>query len=269
MRLERISIGLILVVATLALTACGQKFQRGSTTKLNNQPPALSAKEDPNGAAEINLGLGRGYLERGQLQVALEKLNKALELNPKLAPAHTLVAVVYEKIGETQQAETHYKRAVELAPKSGAMNNNYGTFLCHQRRYDEAEVRFVQALADPFYETPEIALANRGSCALSAGKDDIAEQSFRAALKRRPDQAEALFHLSSILYRQGDFLRARAFLQRYELVSSPSAESLELSMQIELKLGNEQTAREYRERLMSTFPDSDQAQRLGQAENTP
>ena len=256
-----------LLGATLAACFGGKDFQRKGENKVQATPP-LTAKEDPKKAAEINLGLGRGYLENGKTQIALEKLNKALELDPKLAPAHTLVAVIYEQIGQLQEAELHYKRAVELDPKSGSMHNNLGAFLCHQRRYDEAQAQFDAALSDPFYETPEVALGNRGQCARAAGNLEVAEQAYRAALKRRPDLPDPLIQLAVILANKGDALHARAFLQRYEAIAQPSAESLELCMQVEQKLGNAEGAREYRAKLMAQFPDSDQAQRLG-AENTP
>lgn len=269
MRLERaFAATLIAAAGLIALTGCAKDFRRGGTTKIDNSPP-LQVKEDPEKAAEINLGLSRGYLESGKVEIALEKITKALEYNPKLPAAHTLAAVIYERISDLPQAELHYRRAVELQPKSGSAHNNFGAFLCHQRRYAEAETQFAAALTDPFYETPEIAMANRGQCALASGNIELAEQNLREALKRRPDQPESLYQLAVVLFGKGDFLRARAFLQRYEAVAQPSADSLVLSMQIEQKLGNEQAAREYRERLLATFPESDQAQRLAPAENTP
>jgi type IV pilus assembly protein PilF len=269
MRLEATLRSVAVVLIGAALTACfgGKDYQRKSETKVETTQP-ITAKDDPKKAAEINLGLGRGYLENGKTQIALEKLTKALELDPKLAPAHTLVAVVYEQIGQLQDAELHYRRAVELAPKSGSMHNNLGAFLCHQRKFDEAQAQFDLALADPFYETPEVALSNRGQCARGAGNIELAEQAYRAALKRKPDLPDALIQLAVILANKGDALHARAFLQRYEAIAQMSAESLELCMQVETKLGNETGAREYRARLIAQFPDSDQAQRLG-AENTP
>ena len=271
MRRDRLLAHATVALMCAALAACfggsGKNFQRKGENKVETTP-ALAAKQDPKKAAEINLGLGRGYLENGKTQIALEKLTKALELDPKLAPAHTLVAVIYEQIGQIQDAELHYRKAVELDPKPGSLHNNLGAFLCHQRKFDEAQAQFDLALSDPFYETPEVALSNRGQCARAAGNSDLAEQSYRAALKRKGDLPDALIQLAVILANKGDALHARAFLQRYEAVAQPSAESLELCMQVEQKLGNDEGARDYRARLLAQFPDSDQAQRLG-AENTP
>src|SRR5262249_22461099 len=151
-----------------------------------------------------------------QLKLAMEKAEKAVTLNPKLAEGHSLLALIHEQVGQYKESEEHHKRAVELAPKDGNMSNNYGAFLCRRERYEEADARFAAALADPFYETPEAALANRGACAMRWGKMDLAEQSLRESLKRRPEQPDAMVRLAQILFQKGDYFRARAFVQRYE-----------------------------------------------------
>jgi type IV pilus assembly protein PilF len=214
-----------------------------------------------------NLGLAKGYLQQGQLKLAMEKSEKAIALNPKNSEAHSLLGLINEQIGQFKESEEHHKRAVELAPKDGSMNNNYGAFLCRRERFEEADARFAAALADPFYETPEAALGNRGSCALRWGKVEVAEASLRESLKRRPDQPEVLVQLARILYQKGDYLHARAFVSRYEETSKPSAETLELAMLIEQRLGNDGAAVEYRKRIVAEFPESEQAQRLNKSED--
>ena len=264
MRLER---ALLPLCAALALAACKNDFTRKDEHKVEQPKVVATEKTDPVSAAKTNIGLAKGYYEQGQLKVALEKAQKAVTLDPKLAEAHSLLALIHEQIGQLPESEQHHKRAVELAPKDGSMNNNYGAFLCRQARYEEADARFAVALKDPFYETPEAALANRGSCALSWGKTDLAEQTLRETLKRRPEQPQVMVQLAQILFKKGDFLRARAFVQRYEETSKPSPDTLELGMMIEQKLGNEEAAAEYRRRIVAEFPESDQAHRLSKSED--
>ena len=43
------------------------------------------------------------------------------------------------------------------------MNNNLAVFLCTQHRPAEAKPFFDRALADTFYETPDLALSNAGT----------------------------------------------------------------------------------------------------------
>ena len=224
--------------------------------------PRSKASEKARSAAEVHVALGQRYLQQGKLELALEKLEKALKFDSSYVDAHTVIAVLYERINDQKQAAEHYRRAVELAPRNGAVNNNYGAFLCRAGKLDEAAVRFSTAVADPFYRTPDVAYANSGTCFQQAGKFDRAEQDFRKAVEINPNNSEALFHLAGVLFRKSDFLRARAFLQRFEALGAPSADALLLGFNIETSLGNAREANEYARRLRSEFPDSPQRQKL-------
>ncbi|MDT8319176.1 MAG: type IV pilus biogenesis/stability protein PilW [Xanthomonadales bacterium] len=215
--------------------------------------------EENRAAAKTNTALGRQYTDRGQYEIALDKLKRAVAQDPTYAPAHTMLAVLYETIGEYEQAGKEYREALRFAPKDGSVNNNYGAFVCTHGRAEEAEKYFLAAVKDPFYDTPEVAYANAGSCALQQGNLDKAEPFLRQSLQYDDKLAAALLPMAELNFQQGDFLRARAFLQRYADVGSMNAESLLLGFRIESKLGDEQAARRYRAMLMERFPDSPEA----------
>jgi len=221
-----------------------------------------SAASERSEAARVHTELGQKYMQQGKLEFALEKLNKALGFDPNYADAHTVIAVLYERIGDTKQAEEHYRRAAQIKSKGGNELNNYGAFLCKIGRYDEATGYFDRAVADPFYNTPEVALTNAGTCQLKAGRPDAAEPLLRAALDRAPNNGEALFQMASVLYEKGDYFKARAFMQRFESVGSVRPESLMLGRNIELRLGNGSAASDYTRRLLQSFPESQQARAL-------
>lgn len=212
-------------------------------------------------AAEVNTALGSGYMERGEYEVAKEKLERALEYDRSYAPAHTLMAVLYERIGQPDKAGPHYRRAVELDPDDGAVNNNYGQFLCRNANFEAAEPYFLAATADPFYRTPALAWANAGTCALRAGNLDKAESYLRQSLEYDAEFPDALLPMAGLSFRRGSYLQARAFLQRYEATGNRSADSLLLGYRIENELGDRRAAERYREQLEEAFPDSEQARR--------
>ncbi|MBL8299194.1 MAG: type IV pilus biogenesis/stability protein PilW [Rhodanobacteraceae bacterium] len=224
--------------------------------------PRSKSSEKARNAAEVHVALGQRYMQQGRLELALEKLQKALKFDSSYVDAHTVIAVLYERINDQKQAAEHYRRAVELAPRNGAVNNNYGAFLCRAGKLDEASQRFAAAVADPFYQTPDMAYTNSGTCFQQAEKLERAEQDFRKAVELNPNNSEALFHLAGVLFRKNDFLRARAFLQRFEALGTPSADSLLLGFNIETSLGNAREANEYARRLRSEFPESPQRQKL-------
>ncbi len=213
-------------------------------------------------AAMLNVQLAQEYLKKGQLDVARDKLKRALELDPFSPEAHTMAGFLQETIGDTVQAELHFRRAVEIAPKSGDMNNNYGSFLCRQGKFDMADAAFRQAIADPYYRTPEVAMTNAGMCAKSAGNLEQSESYLRQALDRKPDNLAALLPMASVLHARGDHLRARAFMQRYDASGVASAEALLLGVRIETALGDNSSAEDYRRRLASAYPRSPEAKSL-------
>ena len=67
-------------------------------------------------ASTFNANLGLQYLERGNLELANEKLTKALEQNDKNPLAHISMAQLQFAIDEPDVARRHYRRAVALEP---------------------------------------------------------------------------------------------------------------------------------------------------------
>jgi type IV pilus assembly protein PilF len=207
-------------------------------------------------AAETNTALGRQYLDRGQYEIALDKLKRAVAYDREYAPAHTMLAVLYETIGETEDAEREFRLAVRYDPEDGDVNNNLGAFLCRQGKGREADPYFLAAIEDPFYSTPGVALANAGSCALADGQLDKAEAYLRQSLKYDQRMPEALLPLAEVSYRKEAYLQARAFLQRYEAVASENEESLRLGYLIETALGDQSAAERYRLELRENYPNA-------------
>jgi type IV pilus assembly protein PilF len=248
---------LITAMLCAAVSAC-------ITTESGNAPK-LTAKSTPADTAKPFVELGQRYMEMGKLEMARDNLLKALKYDPKSVDAHTLIATLYDRVGDTAQAEQNYREAVQLSPKTGATNNNYGLYLCKLGKYAEARKYFDATFADGFYAAPDKASAytNAGTCELLGnGSLDAAETDFRNALALDPNNGQALYQLASVLYRKNDFFKARAFVQRYDALGKPNPDALLLARNIEIKLGHADAAREYAQRLRDEFPDSQQARSL-------
>lgn len=255
MRLERwIGVGLALLLAGCVTNT--------ETSGLGSKLPQTSKGQEAQDAARIHTELGQRYMASGDLQAAMDKLTTALQFDDSYAPAHTVMAVLDERINRPAEAEMHYRRAVELEPGKGAPNNNLGAFLCRIGKGSEALGYFQKALADPFYQTPGVAWTNEGICQLRMNDRGGAEASFRKAIDVDPQNGEALFQLANVLYLNNDAFRARAFIQRFDALGQPSAASLQLGYAIENRLGNTDAAQTYRRRLQAQFPDSEQARAL-------
>ena len=225
----------------------------------STQPNNSDEKSQSRKAAESNTALGLEYMNRGQYEVALGKLKKAVRADPEYAPGQTVLAVLYERIGEMDLAGKHYHKAYEADPTNGDVNNNYGTYLCKTGKENKAIEHFLVALDDPFYSSPSVALTNAGSCALGKGDLAAADDYLRRALKIEPEFPDALMTMVRLNYEQQNYLKSRAFMQRYEAVASHDAASLLLAYKIETASGDAKAAKKYKRTLEATFPKSDQA----------
>lgn len=242
---------------------CGALWLAGCAA--TPQPASDGAAErapDLHEAARINTDLGVAYARNGNFDLALDKLLRALQQNAQYAPAHSAIAYVYQERREADKADQHYQRALQLAPGDPGTLNNFGIFLCGQKRYVEAQKMFQRAANTPRYAQPEGAFTNAGVCARQVPDLVAAEALFREALKLRPEYPEALQQLASLYFEQKDYLRARAFLQRYEKVGAPTAATLWMGAKLEAALGDRAAAAVYAERLKAQFPESDESQNL-------
>ena len=173
---------LVLIMVLLFVSACASQ-----------QPKDPYEVSQSRKAAETNASLGLEYMNRGQYEVALGKLKKALRNDPDYAPAHTVMAVLYERIGEIELAGKHYHLAYKADPADGDVNNNYGVYLCQSGNGNQAIGHFIKALDDPFYNSPSVALTNAGSCVLGQGNLDEADDYLRRALKLEPEFPVGIF----------------------------------------------------------------------------
>ena len=214
-------------------------------------------------AARFNVQLGMNYMQRGDLEGAREKLERALQQDATLPAAHAALGILYERVGDSRRAQEHLQRATRLAPDDPNMLNNYGGFLCRKGEYREGIRHFEQAAANAYYRTPEAALANAGVCARQIPDLEAAEDYLRRALDVNRNYAEALLQLADLSLERDRVLQARAFLQRYEAVAPATADTLALGYRIETAAGNSQVAQEYAARLREDFPDSREARSTG------
>lgn len=256
-----ISIARSLIIALILMTAACASSNTSTRPTAERGSSGLNSTS-PVRAAEINTRLGIGYLERGQLQVALEKLQIAVVEDPGHVPAHFALALLFERLGDDRNAERHYRAADRLAPNDGGVQNAYGVYLCRQGEFSGADRHFRRAIQDPFYATPEVALANAGSCARRAGRRQEAIDYLREALNVDGGNPDALYNLAEIYFEQGDSFRARAFLQRLEAGGLAEAATFLLGFQIESDLGNDREADRYAELLERDFPTSPETEQM-------
>jgi TolB-like protein/Tfp pilus assembly protein PilF len=104
--------------------------QRAEATKAIELDPSL-----PEGHAELaNAAMNLSW----DWATAATEFNRALELNPSVAPIHERYAVYLERTGKTSEAIAEARRGLELDPLSERSFTNAAFTYYFSRRYDEA-----------------------------------------------------------------------------------------------------------------------------------
>jgi len=241
-------------IAALSLVALGLVACSTASTKQHQQRMYQ--------ASRANVQLAIGYMHEGNLTLADTKLKRALEEDPEYSVAHWSYALLQWRLGQSELADRHFRKAIALDPKDPKARNNYGSFLCEIGRIEEGLQQLERAAQNPLYRERAGALANAGFCALKIPDMDRAGAYFRAALAQSPGYGPALYQLARIAFQQGNYIQARAFMQRYAQSAKPTAGSLWLSYQIERHLGHRADAERLAMQLKDNFPDSREAVHL-------
>jgi type IV pilus assembly protein PilF len=231
-----------------------------STSNSQFQGDQVSLKQ----ASQDNVVLGLQYLQQGNRDVAMQKIQKAIQQDPDNANAYAAEALLYGAINDPDRAEAAYDTAMRKAPDDPQILNNYAVFLCEHGKAKQSLPYFIKAATNPMYSTPDAAYTNAGLCATGIPDAAAAEQYFRKALEINQSIPEALFQMAQLSYNQKNYLEARAFIERYNQVAQPRADVLLLGVRTERALGDQQGAKDYAKQLIKLFPTSPQAQQLDQ-----
>src|SRR6185369_17571395 len=100
----------VLALSGVLLAGCASGEREGVQLAGDKQTDAEKA-------GQLNKQLGTEYLRKGNIALAKEKLERAEKYNPRDAEVHSVLAVLYERLGIPKEVDEHYKAAIRLAPK--------------------------------------------------------------------------------------------------------------------------------------------------------
>ncbi len=244
--LRAIAVSLLLA----ALAGCA-----GTGTQAPGEDSAANSLAEMSSKGQANLSLAQNYLANNQIELALDRANRALRSDPTSSDVQIVLGMVREKMGDLDRAGASYERAAKLSPESGHVLNVYGVWLCKHGAPAEADAVFARALDDPFYKAREQALFNAGKCALQAGDFDKAAAYGRLGLQSAAENPALLTLMAEVQFMRRDYFSARAFVQRREALGKVSPEILSLAARIELAAGDSAASQRYQTRLRDEFPE--------------
>ena len=252
----------LMLTAALAalLTACTTQTTVTGSVGDGKDLVTSSDESDASKRARLRMELAAGYFGRGQMTTALDQVKLALQADPTLAEGYNLRGLIYANLGDDRLAEESFRRALQLNPRDADAMQNFGYYLCQKKRYPEASALFDQALAVPQYRDPSRTLLTKGVCEAFAGQLAESEATLLRAYQLDPANPSTAVNLSEVLYRRGDYERARFYIRRVNGVPAlTGAQTLWLAARIEQRLGNPSGAQEIGDQLRRRFPDSREA----------
>lgn len=242
---------ILLLVVVMGISSCGE------------QPI-----KDIHKAAEKRLQLGIEYMRFGYNEMAMDRLQKALELDENYADVYNALAVLYERLEQNDEAKIHYQKALVIEPQNSDIQNNYGQFLCQQGQGEEADKHFQLAIKNSLYKTLEIPYTNAGKCALRNKQFKRAEDYFQKALQANPQFTLALYHLAQLDYDNKNYVKAQDYLNRYLKNEVHTPKTLWLGVRIAQALNDSKTEANYKRLLRSApYQDSEEAKLLERLDN--
>ena len=172
---------------------------------------------EPGHADALHL-LGVSFRQRGNIEAAVDFIEKAISASPSEPIYYNSLGCALESQGLVNEAVAGYRMALALKSDYAEAHFNLGTVLQAQGHLDEAAACYRQALATK----PDFAAAcsNLGNVLMDQGRLEDAAASYRKALALKPDFAEAHNNLGNVLQFQGCLAEAVASY-RQALSSKP------------------------------------------------
>jgi len=155
--------------------------------------------------------LGRAFSSQGNYDKAVQQYRLALDLDAASDDAYGLLAGAYEKLGRLEEAEKLYKQAITVRPAYWATHNWLGLFYMAHARYEEAAEMFgqVTSLAPDSF----IGFYNLGGVRVLQGKYSDAIPLLERSLTIRPT-ANALSNLGTAHFQMRRYAESATDFER-------------------------------------------------------
>ena len=172
-------------------------------------------KVDPVAAARARVAIAAEYIQKGQPELALQHLQRALEQDPKSAEAYNIMGVLLEQDDNLTKAEQNYQKALSLNSNYPQARNNYGVLLFRLKRYKEAIEQFEIAANDLDYDRRVVALDYVARIALMLNNKEKAYASFERLLRLSPRAVEPALALAQLAFDDKKYDEAGRYYQKF------------------------------------------------------
>ena len=203
--------------------------------------PAMPQSRVPaDAAAEFNRALE--HFRAGSYPQALQVLEPLERRRPAVAEIQHLLAIVLDLNRKPEEANRHFRRAVELQPDAAVLRTNFGASLMRLGQAAEAAEQFRKAL-ELEADNPTASF-NLGTILLQQGRPEQALPRLEKAYAKQSDVYENAYQLAYCRFLLGKYAAADEILQKLAGPAAPRAELRFLQALTDRALGRADRTRE-------------------------
>lgn len=163
---------------------------------------------------------------------AIRNLSRAIEANQNNDHAHYLLGIIRFMRGETEEAEIHFQKTIELRKGSdraglAGVQNNLGLLYIHAKKYDLAIPLLKDSADEVLNREPWLALGNLGWAYTELGEYDKAVASLRRAVFEQPKFCVGLYRLGHAYYNMKNYEAAKESLLAAIRIEEPGCDSIQ------------------------------------------
>ena len=222
-------------------------------------PVVHGAEAQANRKAASKLKLASSLFEAGRLGEALSTIEKAIDEDPKYAPAHLLKGMILFKLGTMEDSLKAFERTLDLQKGYTDARIWKATVLVQLERYDDAMREYETSLKDLTYPTPERIHCNIGMLYRLRGDTDAAIKSLLTAVNLNRSYARGYYELGVTYEQIGKNDEAlRAYQDARVGMNDDPALNLRLALAL-LRSGDGSKAKEHFEKVIKLQPNGPEA----------
>jgi putative PEP-CTERM system TPR-repeat lipoprotein len=192
------------------------------------------------------------YEDQGDYNAAVIQLKNALQAAPENVTARYRLGLLYLATGDAASAEKELRKALEVKNPPPEVWPALGKALLRQGDYNRVLEETKSVETDP-RASPEL-LSLRGNAYAAGGKSEKAQASYDAALKARPDFADALLGKARLAASKRDYTTAAELTDRVLAKEPGNAEALLLSGELLRVQGKDEAALALYNKILEKVP---------------
>ncbi len=192
---------------------------------------------------------------------ALSRALKSLDLSiQEKADYYKMIGNCMSRLGEQNEAERAYKKALELSPASDEVQSNLGSLYLEQGQVQEAKRCYQDAIASNSHN--DKAWVGFGLCCVAEGDKESAHEAFARSLEKNLRNSTAIFHLVKCAYEIKKYSTAEKTLAQYVEVAPVSPSLLYSLAGLQFHVGKKKESSQTAKRILQMKADHQGAREL-------